>query len=93
MFKCNMCNYECKRESTFKKHIISKHEDHICKECEKNLPSFVDLMKHIAKHHCKEVKDNDMKDDSENYEKEDEEKTTKEKSFVFSESMLDEFIQ
>ena len=50
-------------------------------------------MKHIAKHHCKEVNDNDMKDDSENDEKEDEEKSTKEKSFVFSESMLDEFIQ
>ena len=60
-----------------------------------NLPTFVDLMKHIAEHHCKEVKDNGMKDQSETEvnEKEYEEKMTNEKRFVFSESMLNEFIQ
>ena len=68
----------------------------MCKECEENLPAFVDLMKDIADHHCEEVKDfNDMKDQSKTEvdEKEDEEKTTKAKSFVFSESILDYFIQ
>ena len=99
MLSCNKCNYESKRESTLKKHIITKHEDHICKEFDKNLPTFKDLLKHIADHHCKEIKDNDMKDQSESKVDEEEEqlldteKKTREKRFVFSESMLDEFIQ
>ena len=61
----------------------------------------MDLIKHVAKHHCKEVPVvNDMKDQSEidmdkdeHKKDEHEEKTNKETSFVFSESMLDEFIQ
>ena len=96
MFNCNNCNYECKKEKRLKKHIITKHEYHMCKECEENLPTFLDFIKHIAEHHCTELKDlNDMKDQSKTEvdEKEDEEKSTKANSFVFSESMMDEFIQ
>ena len=51
MFTYNRCNYESKRESILKKHIITKHEDHMCKECSKNLLTFKGLMKHIAEHH------------------------------------------
>ena len=53
MFTCTKCEYECKKESTLEKHRITEHEDHTCKECKDKLPSFMDLMKHVAEHHCK----------------------------------------
>ena len=28
-----------------------------CKECHQNMPSFMELLKHVAKHHCKEQND------------------------------------
>ena len=34
-----------------KKHIITKHKDHVCKECKETFNSFMELLKHIAKHH------------------------------------------
>ena len=37
-----------------KKHNITNHEDHDCKECHKKVPSSMELLKHVAKHHCKE---------------------------------------
>ena len=98
--ECNKCIDTSKRETTLKKHIITKHEDHICKECYRNLLTFTDLMKQIAEHHCSEVKGIDMKDP--NKSKVDKKKgatfgyrkdNKRKKSFVFSESILDEFIQ
>ena len=59
----------------------------------------MDLMRHVAKHHCQEVvkDDDDIQDQSEtkiqDEHKVEEEITKNDKSFVFSESMLDEFIQ
>ena len=54
LYTCNMCDYKVKKEDTLKKHMITKHQDHVCKECNKNLPSFMDLLKHVAKEHAKE---------------------------------------
>ena len=34
--------------------MITTHKDNICKECQKDMPNFKDLLKHIAKHHGKE---------------------------------------
>ena len=77
LFKCKECKYKCKKETTFKKHMITNHSHHKCKECHQNMPSFMELLKHVAKHHCKEQNDkNDekFKDDvsvqSENKDKE-----------------------
>ena len=53
-FKCKLCDYKLKKEATLKKHMITKHQDHVCKECQKKLPSFMDLLKHVSTHHVKE---------------------------------------
>ena len=47
--KCTICNYVCKKETTLKKHITAKHEEHQCKKCNVNLSSFMELLKHIAR--------------------------------------------
>ena len=39
--------------------MITKHEDHLCKECDMKLTTFMDLLQHVAKHHLKEGKVND----------------------------------
>ena len=59
-------NYVCKKETTLKKYMIAKHEEHQCKDCHVNLSSFMELMKHIAKHHCKEdSEDEEIKEQKE----------------------------
>ena len=32
---------------------MTKHEDHVCKECQEKFSSFMDLLKHVANHHHK----------------------------------------
>ena len=34
--------------------MLSKHEEHQCKECHLKLSTFMELLKHIANEHCKE---------------------------------------
>ena len=51
---CKECNYKCKKEIYLKKHRLSTHGDHICNECKEKLPTFMELLKHVAKHHYKE---------------------------------------
>ena len=34
--------------------MLSKHEDHTCKECKKKFKSFMVLLKHVAEDHFKE---------------------------------------
>ena len=78
------CNYKCKKQSSLKKHMLTKHNDHECKECQKKFPSLIKLLKHVASNHHKDeekVKERIYKVDSEAVDN-DEEK----KSFVFSES-------
>ena len=55
LFKCEKCDYKVKKEDTLKKHMITKHDGHVCKECNKNMSSFMELLKHVAKMHTKET--------------------------------------
>ena len=48
---CKECNYVCKKEKSLKNHMLTKHDVHQCKECMQKLPNFMQLLKHIAKHH------------------------------------------
>ena len=92
--KCSKCEYQTKKEATLKKHIITHHEDHVCKECNEKLNSFMKLLNHIAKHHPKEpaeekgIKDSGEKD-TQNKHVEKEKVDNKDKELVVGVSMLD----
>ena len=89
MQKCDQCKYTCKKETSLKKHILTKHKEHQCKECQLKLPRFMNLLSHIAKQHFEE-----KIEDEENHEKEDPKfEDNIDSSFVFHESMLDEFME
>ena len=47
MLNCKECKYKCQ------KHMVTHHENHKCKEYKEELPTFMELLKHIAKHHSK----------------------------------------
>ena len=65
-FVCSQCNYKSKMEGLFKKHMVTKHKDHMCKECKEKFPSPMDLLKHVAKHHINETNEGkDLKDQGE----------------------------
>ena len=51
---CKECDYKCKKEIYLKKHMLSTHGDHTCNECKEKLTTFMELLKHVAKHHYKE---------------------------------------
>ena len=75
--------------------MITKHKDHVCKECKERLPSFMELLKHVAEQHAKETsEEKEIKDIGEEIIQNDTAKEEKEvkKDFVFSECMLDEFL-
>ena len=59
------CKYKCKKEISMKKHMLTNHEDHQCKECQQKLPKFMELLKHAAKNHFKD-KEGDKDDSKEN---------------------------
>ena len=46
---CQECN--CLQKKSLKNHMLTKHDDHQCKECIEKLSNFMQLLKHIAKHH------------------------------------------
>ena len=54
-FNCNICDYKLKKKETLKKHMITKHKDHTCKEWQHNLTSFMNLLKHVAEQHVQET--------------------------------------
>ena len=54
-FKCAKCEYKSKKEEYLKKHVLTKHEEHACKECKEIFQSFMELLKHISLHHFKET--------------------------------------
>ena len=62
LLTCNKCDYVTKKKATLEKHVKMKHEDHMCKECNMKVPSFMGLLKHIAEEHGKEEvnEDEDM---------------------------------
>ena len=55
MFTINIYDYKVKKEEIFKSHMVTQQEDHTCKECKHKLPSFMELLKHIAEQHAKEA--------------------------------------
>ena len=91
MFKCKWCDYETKKEVTFQKHYITKHEDHVCKECEEKLPYLMELMKHVSKHHYKELNSEKNQIEEENIEQQGE--AMKDNKSVCAESVPDKFIK
>ena len=54
VFSCSECDYVAKKEKFLKKHILTKHQDHICKECKEKFQTFMELFKHLAEHHSSE---------------------------------------
>ena len=75
-----------------KKHMLTNHENHQCKECQQKLPTFMELIKHVAQNHFKD-KEGNNDDSKENNSEEDqiEEKnhSVKEKDKV-SDTLLEE---
>ena len=100
LINCNKCNYQCKKQATLDKHILTKHDEHVCKECPEKLSSFMELLKHVAKHHHdnevvvqgKVSEDSFVEQEAENLDKY-KDKGDKDSSFIFEESMLDEFLE
>ena len=54
IISCKECSYTCKKEESLKKHMITKHDEHQCKECKCISPTFMDFLKHITKHQYKD---------------------------------------
>ena len=80
--------------------MVANHAQHKCKECQEELPSFMELLKHVAKQHFKEqsdTNDNKSEDDmfveiEESYIHKHGDKVSEadnEKDGVFKESVLD----
>ena len=71
--------------------MVTHHENHECKVCEEESSTFMELLKHVAKHHSKEVVDNNEEEESKDQVKKDginecieeKEKVDKDKIFVF----------
>ena len=93
-FKCDKCDYNCKKEVTLKRHIDTKHEVQQCKVCSKKLVSTIELLQHIAQEHSINKDTTELQDPKEvMMTKKKEDDKEKDKSFVFSESMFfDEFL-
>ena len=84
-FKCDLCDYRCEKSTTLKKHMNTKHTKQKCSMCSVEFKTSIDLLSHVAREHHDEEEvrlQSTPKSDSKQ-EKPD---------FVFSESMLDEFL-
>ena len=53
-FKCEKCDYVCKKQTTMNKHVNTKHTDQKCKICEKEFRTSIELIQNVAKEHQKE---------------------------------------
>ena len=83
---CDLCEYKCKRKATMQKHRNTKHTKQMwtCEQCGEKFKTSSELETHIVGKH--NVYSEAMSGSSTPLECQDE------PSFVFSESMLDEFI-
>ena len=52
--KCEQCYYVCKKVSTMKTHVTTKHTIQKCKVCSNKFKSSIELINHVAKEHHKE---------------------------------------
>ena len=88
-FKCEHCNYSCEKLSTLKKHTQSKHTMQKCKICSKEFKTAMEVIIHVSNEH------QEQEEEEEGVQFESTPKSGKggqKASFVFSESMLDEFL-
>ena len=46
--KCEKCDYVCKKVSTMKNHVTTKHTIQICKVCSNKFKSSIELINHVA---------------------------------------------
>ena len=78
-FYCDLLNYKCKNKKTIVKHIKSKHDNYEeCNLCRRHIINEDSLKCHMKKDH-----ETDHENENEN---------NHDTSFVFSESMLEEFV-
>ena len=49
--KCELCNYNCEKETTLNKHVLSKHTKQKCTVCGKEFGTSIELLSHIAREH------------------------------------------
>ena len=91
---CKDCNYKCKKKTSLEKHIATKHEEHPCKQCQEKLPSFTGGLNHIAKYHYQEQGDGESENDEILGTRDliEEQQGDKVSSFIFDESMLNQFL-
>ena len=90
---CEHCDYYCKKTATMNKHMVTKHamdrkekdkQISSCNQCEEKFKTLIELQIHIANKHSDEDGEMTQEISTPSYEHE--------SSFVFSESMLDEFV-
>ena len=98
LYQCEDCDYTCPKFTTLNKHKNTKHVGHTCNVCGKNLTNSKDLIQHVAIEHNEEdvIINNILHMDNGNEDTDDDRKkefeSNKESSFVWSESMLDEYL-
>ena len=76
--------------ATFKKHILSNHSKQKCKICGKDFETSTKLMRHVSIEHNEYLKDNILNIILHSTPKSDKERQNF--SFLFHESMLNEFL-
>ena len=86
--KCDLCEYRCEKPNTLQKHINTKHTKQKCSICSVEFGTSIDLLSHIAREHH-----DDEEACSNKLQSTPKSESKKEKpEFVFSESMLDDFL-
>ena len=54
-FKCDVCGVRFKKEITLKKHFNTKHDNLNCKVCNEVFKTSMEVLKHAAKEHIKNI--------------------------------------
>ena len=86
-FKCDQWSYKAQKLKTLKKHLNTKHTEQKCKVCKKEFTNSMELVSHVANEHGEEEECiAKAQSTPKSYGQ------AKLSSFVFSESMLDEFL-
>ena len=72
--------------------MVATLEENQCQECQEKRSTFMEFLKRISNQHCKEKDEIQCKEDDISNKKSDEKEEDKDSSFIFHESVLDEFI-
>ena len=86
-FKCDIYNYRSEKETTLKKHVLSKHTGQKCTICSKEFKTSLEVLSHIANEHHELEEPYSIQLQS--IPKSSKERKSK---FVLSESILDEYL-